>query len=151
MVEKNIVGVGSKPTLFVTMPERASVGDAVPIRTLPHPDPLPEGEGKNVGGPDVPLRILPHPDPLPKGEGKNVGGPDVPLRILPHPDPLPKGKGNCTSIPVGKIFLRIRKYSDRNGANEIIRYNNCRSIIPQPVNLYSLVLSNYRKGIKSIN
>ena len=133
------------------MPERASVWDDVPLRTLPHPDPLPEGEGKNIGGHDVPLRILPHPNPLPKGEGKNVGSPDILRRILSHPDPPPKGKENCTSIPVGKNFLLIRKYSDRNGANEIIRYNNCRSIIPQPVNLYSLFLSNYRKGIKSIN
>ncbi len=71
--------------------------------------------------------------------------------LFPHPDPLPKGEGNCTSETVGKKFLRIRKYSDRNGTNEIIRYNNCRSIIPQPVNLYSLFLSNYRKGSKSIN
>jgi len=35
------------------MPEKASVGDAVPLRTLPHPDPLPKGEGKNVGDPYV--------------------------------------------------------------------------------------------------
>ncbi len=138
------------------MPEKASVGDAVPLRTLPHPAPFPKGEGKNVGvrdvplrtlpqpnplpkgegknggGHDVPLRIFPHPDPLPKGEGKNVGGPDVPLRILSHPDPLPKGEGNCTSETVGKNLPRIRKYADRNEANEIIRYNNCRSFIPHP-------------------
>ena len=29
VVEKNIVGVGSKPTLFLTIPERAYVGDGV--------------------------------------------------------------------------------------------------------------------------
>jgi len=35
------------------MPEKASVGDAVPLRIFPHPDPLPKGEGKNVGDPDI--------------------------------------------------------------------------------------------------
>jgi|GEM_PF-1042514 len=29
VVEKNIIGVGSKPTLFLTMPERASVEDVI--------------------------------------------------------------------------------------------------------------------------
>jgi len=36
------------------MPEKASVGYGVPLRILPHPDPLPKGEGKNVDVPYVP-------------------------------------------------------------------------------------------------
>ncbi|HZS01674.1 MAG TPA: heavy metal translocating P-type ATPase, partial [Chloroflexota bacterium] len=46
---------------------------AVTDLILPHPGPLPGGEGERC----------PHPDPLPGGEGERC----------PHPDPLPGGEG----------------------------------------------------------